>query len=286
MRVRKAVVPAAGLGTRLLPASLSVPKELLPLDRKPAIHRIVEEAADAGIETVVLVLAAGKESVAWYFHPHRELRAKLKDPVVAALMDDLAALGERVEIVCVYQTEPRGLGHAVHTARDVVSGEPFALMLPDDHFDQPPLPALVQAYEASGKGTLTLLEVEDEQIPRYGIAVVKERSADPLELTGMVEKPPLADAPSNLAILGRYVLPPELMEHLENATPGVNNEIQITDSLNRLARERGMLGVVTDGAYLDLGTWEGYILANARLAGRDPRLAPQLLAALQQDMEG
>ncbi len=286
MRVRKAVVPAAGLGTRLLPASLAVPKELLPLDRKPAIHRIVEEAADAGLETVVLVLSAGKENLAWYFDPSSDLRQRLKDPVVAALMDDLADLGKRIEIVCVYQTEPRGLGHAVYTAQSVVGDEPFALMLPDDHFDDPPLPALVKAYEAGGKGALTLLEVPDEKVSRYGIAVVKDRQADPLELTGMVEKPPLSDAPSNLAILGRYVLPPELMEHLGNATVGVNNEIQITDSLNRLAGERGMLGVVTRGTYLDLGTWEGYILSNARLAGRDPVLGPQILAALQQDMEG
>lgn len=286
MRVRKAVVPAAGLGTRLFPASLAVPKELLPLDRKPAIHRIVEEAVDAGIETVVLVLSEGKENLARYFDPPRDLRPKLKDPAVAALVDDLATLGESVEIVRVYQTEPRGLGHAVHTAHEVVGDEPFALMLPDDHFDEPPLPALVKAYEATGLGTLTVLEVGEVDIPRYGIAVVRDRHADPLELTGMVEKPALAEAPSNLAILGRYVLPPELMEHLGHATPGVNDEIQITDSLNRLAREQGMLGVVTRSTYLDLGTWEGYVLSNARLAARDPKAGTQILAALQQDMGG
>ena len=273
MRVRKAVVPAAGLGTRLLTATLAVPKELLPLDRRPAIHHIVEEAADAGIETVILVLARGKEQVLHYFQPGDELLGRLTDPDLKKRVQDVRCLAERIEIQAVYQERPQGLGDAVWTARDAVGDEAFALMLPDDVFDPSPLPALIQLYEATGLGTVALLEVPDEQVSRYGIVSVSGELAGGLRLEGAREKPRIEEAPSRLAILGRYVLPPEVFGLLQDATAGALGEVQITDCLHRLASDPGMGGRIIEGAYLDLGTWEGFLLSNLALALRDPAFA-------------
>jgi len=274
------VVPAAGLGTRLLPATFAVPKELLPVDRRPAVHYIVQEAADCGIEAVVLVLCRGKESVAEYFLDNPAYTGKLNSPEARALADEVAALRKRVDVIAVFQDEPKGLGHAVLTAAPAIGREPFAVMLPDDHFFPSPLPGMCRAMEETGLGSIALREVTDEECSRFGMVKIADPAERPLRLTGMVEKPGKAAAPSNLAIMGRYVLPPETFDLLRGAVPGVNGEIQITDALARLAETAGMLGVPIEGDFLDLGTWEGYVEANVVLAARDPAVRERLLAVI------
>lgn len=282
-RVRKAVVPAAGLGTRFLPATLAVPKELLPFDRRPAIHHIVQEAADCGIETMIFVLARGKESMLHYFLRNDISIGHVDDPERRRLLEEVQVLREQMEIVAVYQEEPLGLGHAVLCAASAVGDEPFALMLPDDHFMPSPLPSLVEAHESRGLGGMALKSVPDEEVSRYGIVDVATREGDLHILKGAVEKPRLDDAPSRLAIMGRYVLPPEIFEHLLHTRPGVKGEIQITDALHQIAASQGLIGVLFEGTYLDLGTWEGFVLANLRVSLDDPTLGPRIREMLTQE---
>jgi UTP--glucose-1-phosphate uridylyltransferase len=280
MSVRKAVIPAAGLGTRFLPATLALPKELLPLDRKPAIHWVVEEAVAAGVETVVLVLARGKEPVAHYFLGNPALQGRKLDPRLAGWVDAVAELRSRVDLVTVYQDAALGLGHAVLQARSVVGDEPCAVLLPDDHFLPSPLPELVRANVDQGLGGVALRKVSAAEVPRYGIVGIREASAPHFVLDSAIEKPAIAEAPSDLAIMGRYVLPQGFMARLANGRPGALGEIQITDSLHAEAVEHGLYGFQFTGTFLDLGTWEGYLEANVRVAGTVPALATRLSNAL------
>lgn len=276
MRVRTAVVPAAGLGTRFLPTTLAVPKELLPLDRKPAIHHIVQEAVEAGMDRVVLVLSRGKEAVLHYFLNNPEVAGHVESLELTALVDEVRELKSRVDLVAVYQEQALGLGHAVLAAAPAVGNEPFVLMLPDDHFRPSPLSELIRACEARGVGGMILKQVPESQVPRYGIVTAGSREGLLVEITGAVEKPPVEKAPSDLAILGRYVLPAEIFELLRSARPGVIGEIQLTDSLDRLASMRGMTGLVFEDVYLDLGTWDGFMLANAQACLARPELRARL----------
>lgn len=276
MTVSRAVIPAAGLGTRFLPVTLAVPKELLPLNRRPAIHAVVKEAADCGIETVVLVLYRGKESVLHYFLENTAFADKIRDPDCLRLVNEVRELRRRIKFVAVYQDEVRGLGHAVLTAQPAVGNNPFALMLPDDHFKPSPLPSLLDAYSRHGLGGIALRKVEPESTRRWGIVATCGKLEEGFRVCGAVEKPAPADAPSDLAIMGRYVLPPEVFEILSETKPGKLGEIQLTDALDKLARNVGMYGFLFSGTYVDLGTWEGYLLANAAEACADPQFASRL----------
>jgi len=280
MSVRKAVIPAAGLGTRFLPATLALPKELLPLDRKPAIHWVVEEAIGAGLDTVVLVLARGKESLLHYFMGNPSLKGRRLEGRLAHWVDAVADLKSRVDLVTVYQEEALGLGHAVLQARSVVGDDPCAVLLPDDHFLPSPLPELVRGHSERGLGGIALRKVAPDEVTRYGIVGLKEASPPHFVLDAAVEKPAFADAPSDLAIMGRYVLPRGFMKRLAHGKPGALGEIQITDSLHAEAVERGLYGFQFTGTFLDLGTWEGYLEANVRIAGSLPDLALRLSNAL------
>ncbi len=280
MSVRKAVIPAAGLGTRFLPATLALPKELLPLDRKPAIHWVVEEAVASGVETVILVLARGKEALLHYFMGNPSLKGRKLDSRLARWTEEVAQLRSRVELVAVYQEEALGLGHAVLQARSVVGDDPCAVLLPDDHFLPSPLPALVRGHDERGMGGLALRKVSPAEVSRYGIVSVKKADAPHFILDAAVEKPSLESAPSDLAIMGRYVLPRGFMRRLADGRPGALGEIQITDSLHAEAMEHGLYGYQFTGTFLDLGTWEGYLEANARVAGSTPDLAARLSNAL------
>jgi UTP--glucose-1-phosphate uridylyltransferase len=282
-QVRKAVVPAAGLGTRFFPTTLAVPKELLPLDRRPAIHHIVREAADCGIETMVFVLSRGKESLLHYFLRNPAIGGEDRPPEQQRLLEEVQVLREQMEFVAVYQEEALGLGHAVLCARSAVGDEPFAVMLPDDNFIPSPLPALVQSYEERGIGGIAVKRVNDDEVSRFGIVDVESEEEGLFILKGAVEKPLLEDAPSRLAIMGRYVLPPEVFERLLHTRPGAKGEIQITDALHKVAAAQGLTGVLFEGTYLDLGTWEGFVLANLRMSMKDPALAPRIYEMTNQE---
>ncbi len=288
MSVRKAVIPAGGLGTRLFPLSLAGPKELLPLGDRPAIHHVVAEAAAAGIETIILVLSGSKWAIADYFAPPEHLLEKLPDDDRRRRVEEIRDLSGKVEIITVTQREPLGLGHAVGCAAPVVGDEPFIVVLPDDILTPatPEVPsltaAMVAAHEATGGGVLTLRQVPDEMVSRYGIAAV-EGDASPWRVAWSVEKPQLADAPSNLAIMGRYLLPGRAMTMLRDEAPSVQGEIQLTPVLDRIAREGDMAGIdVTHYRYWDLGSMEGFRAANAAMALEDPNVEPRIKALLEQ----
>ena len=295
MPVRKAVIPAGGMGTRLFPLSLAGPKELLPLGDKPAIHHVVEEAAAAGIETIILVLSGSKWAIADYFSPPEHILDRLPDDERRRRVEEIRDLGSRVEIITVNQREPLGLGHAVGCAAAVVGDEPFIVILPDDILTPatPPTPAtpkllpltaaMIAAHDATEQGVLTLRRVPDEMVSRYGIAAVIG-DAPPWRVDFAVEKPALKDAPSNLAIMGRYLLPGSAMAMLRDETPSVQGEIQLTPILDRIAREGGMAGIdVTDYRYWDLGSMAGFRAANAAMAIEDPDVAPRIRELLGQD---
>jgi UTP--glucose-1-phosphate uridylyltransferase len=281
--IRKAVIPAAGLGTRFLPATKAVPKELLPIVDTPSIQYIVAEAVAAGVRDVILVCARGKDSIVDHFDIAAELEAYLERAGKIALRDQMRAIAKMANVVTVRQQEPLGLGHAVLCARDLVGDEPFVVMLGDDIIDAevPAARQLADCYRRHGLGTVALMEVPLEDTPMYGIAA--GRAVDPrtIRIETLVEKPG-RDPPSNLAVIGRYVLPPRVFEVLETVAPGAGGEIQLTDALAVLAREEGLLGYRFEGQRYDAGDRLGYLKANIAFAMKRPELRDQLRAFLRE----
>jgi UTP--glucose-1-phosphate uridylyltransferase len=280
--IRKAVIPAAGLGTRFLPATKAVPKELLPIVDRPTIQYIVEEAVAAGVREVILICARGKDSIVDHFDIAPELEAHLDRTGKAALRDQMRAIAKMANVVTVRQQEPLGLGHAVLCARDLVGDEPFVVMLGDDIIDAavPGAKQLADCYQRHGLGTIALMEVPPAEAHMYGIAAGKPVDDRTIRIDRIVEKPK-KDAPSNLAVIGRYVLPPRIFEILEKVTPGVGGEIQLTDALAVLAREEGLLGYRFEGERYDAGDRFGYVKANVAYALKRPELRAPLLDYLR-----
>jgi UTP--glucose-1-phosphate uridylyltransferase len=276
--VRKAVIPAAGLGTRFLPATKAVPKEMLPIVDIPTIQYVVDEAIASGIEHVILVTGRGKDSIVDHFDRSPELEhflaEKGKDDLLAMVRD----IAEKVEVIAIRQKEPRGLGHAVLAARPAVGNEPFAVLLGDDIFDADPpcTRQLVEVFEARQQAVIALLEVSEEQTAAYGVIKGTPLSAGLHQIEGMVEKPAPGTAPSRLAIMGRYVLPPEIFPLIEQTPPGKGGEIQLTDALDRLRAERGVIGCAFRGTRYDAGDKFGYLQANLEYALKRPELAAKL----------
>ncbi len=281
--IRKAVIPAAGLGTRFLPATKAVAKELLPIVDTPTIQYIVAEAVAAGVRDVILVTARGKEGIADHFDVAKELESHLERAGKIAQRDEIRAIAEMAHVISVRQQEPLGLGHAVLCARDVVGDEPFLVMLGDDIIDAPVPGArqLADCYARHGLGTIALMEVPLEEAGLYGIAVGEPIGERTLRVNRLVEKPK-KDPPSRLAVIGRYVLPPEIFGILERQEPGVGGEIQLTDALATLAREQGLLGYQFEGDRYDAGDRLGYLKANVAFALKRPELREPLLAWLRE----
>jgi UTP--glucose-1-phosphate uridylyltransferase len=283
MKIRKAVIPAAGLGTRFLPATKAVPKELLPIVDIPTIQYIVAEAVAAGVRDVILVVARGKESIVDHFDIAAELEAHLERTGKGELRRQMRAIAQMASVVTVRQQEPLGLGHAVLCAKDLVGEEPFVVMLGDDVIDAavPGTKQLADCWERHGLGTVALMEVPWEETPLYGIAAGKSLDARTVRIDRIVEKP-RKDPPSNLAVIGRYVLPPRVFEILEKVDPGVGGEIQLTDALAVLAREEGLLGYRFEGDRYDAGDRFGYLKANIAFALKRPELAGPLREWLKE----
>jgi UTP--glucose-1-phosphate uridylyltransferase len=280
--IRKAVIPAAGLGTRFLPATKAVPKELLPIVDRPTIQYIVEEAVAAGVRDVILVCARGKDSIVDHFDIAPELEAHLERTGKTALREQMRAIAKMANVVTVRQQEPLGLGHAVLCARDLVGDEPFVVMLGDDIIDAavPGAKQLADCYRRHGLATIALMEVPPAETHLYGIAAGQQMDERTIRIDRLVEKPK-ANAPSNLAVIGRYVLPPRIFEILEQVTPGVGGEIQLTDALAALAREEGLLGYRFEGDRYDAGDRFGYLKANVAFALKRPELRAPLLEYLR-----
>jgi UTP--glucose-1-phosphate uridylyltransferase len=283
--IRKAVIPAAGLGTRFLPATKAVPKELLPIVDTPTIQYIVEEAVAAGVRDVILICARGKDSIVDHFDIAAELEANLERSGKLELRKQMRAIAQMARVVTVRQQEPLGLGHAVLCAKALVGDEPFMVMLGDDIIDAqvPATRQLTDCYARHGKGTIALMEVPPAETSMYGIAAGTALDARTTRIERLVEKPK-QDAPSNLAVIGRYVLPPRIFEILEQVTPGVGGEIQLTDALAVLAREEGLLGYRFEGERYDAGDRFGYLKANIAYALKRPELATQLRQYLTEIM--
>jgi UTP--glucose-1-phosphate uridylyltransferase len=282
--VRKAVIPAAGLGTRFLPATKSVPKELLPIVDIPTIQYIVQEVCDAGIETVILITGKGKAAIEDHFDLNLDLQNKLEAEGKADLAARLSETSGMVKIVSARQGVPRGLGHAVLCAKDIIGDEPFVVLLGDDLVDAevPCTRQMIDVYNKHQKSVVALMEVADYDVPKFGICGGQKISDRVLELNKMVEKPKLADAPSKLAIVGRYILTPEIFEVLEKTPPGKGGEIQLTDAMSRLMEKQGFLGYEFEGERYDAGDKFGFLQANIAYALKRPDIQPKLMEYMKK----
>ena len=285
-RVRKAVFPVAGLGTRFLPATKSMPKEMLPIVDKPLIHYAVEEAKAAGIEQFILVTGRGKAAMEDHFDYPYELAATLKERGKQAALDELRSwLPAAGQVVYTRQQEPLGLGHAVLCAKEIVGDEPFAVMLPDDLVlaRTPCLKQMVDVFEETGGNVVAVMDVPREHTSRYGILDVAADDGRLATVRGLVEKPAPEKAPSTLSIIGRYILQPAIFEHLERIGRGAGGEIQLTDGLVKLlGGERPFHGLRFDGQRFDCGDKVGFLHANIAFALARDDMAPELRKILAE----
>jgi UTP--glucose-1-phosphate uridylyltransferase len=272
-KVRKAVFPAAGLGTRFLPATKAMPKEMLPLVDKPLIQYGVEEAMHSGVQNIIIVTGRGKTAIEDHFDVSFELEHLLETRHKKDLLNTVRAVSDMIDVAYVRQKEALGLGHAVLRAKELVGHEPFSVILADDVIDSetPALRQLLDVYEFYGAPVVALMEVSPEQTAAYGIVdaepVTHNSGKDRLyRIRNMVEKPKPGEAPSNLAIIGRYVLTPEVFQSLESIDPGSGGEIQLTDGLKHLLRSRPIYGYKFEGARYDAGDKLGFLKATVEFA--------------------
>lgn len=283
-KIKKAVIPAAGLGTRFLPVTKAVPKELLPIVDIPTLQVILEEAADSGIEDVLLVVSDQKQAIRTHFSPAPELDTFLFDHGKEALQARIAKIPKIVNLHYIVQEEPRGLGHAVSLARDFADGDAIAVLLGDDVVaaEPPALAQLIDVYEHTGTSVIGVQPVAKEAIHKYGIvAPAQGLEQGRCPIASLVEKPAAEEAPSNLAILGRYIITPALFDILDATKPGKGNEIQLTDALNTLAAQETMTACVFSGRRYDVGDQLGFIEANIEFGLKRQDIGPALAAYLK-----
>lgn len=274
-KVRKAVFPAAGLGTRFLPATKASPKEMLPLVDKPLIQYVVEEAVASGIESVIIVTGRAKAPMEDHFDISFELEKVLEERGKLDLLKQIRAISEMARVSYVRQGEALGLGHAVLQARDLVGDEPFAVMLSDDIIDAetPGLKQLLDVYEKYDAPVVGTMKVAGEAISRFGAIDGEEVEDGVYKINDMVEKPKFSEAPSDLAIIGRYVLTPDIFDEIEKTTPGAIGEIQITDAMRSLLKKRPFYAVRFKGTRHDAGDKLGFLIATVEFALKRPELA-------------
>ena len=274
MTVKKCLFPVAGLGTRFLPVTKEIAKEMLPLVNRPIISYGVEEALASGCENIVMITGRTKRSIENYFDRSFELEDILKKRGKLELYYKMIHISEMADIMYVRQREPLGLGHAVLCGETICKGEFFGVILPDDVFisNEPVLSQLVKVHERLGGSVVALEHVEDKDVSRYGIAAGSEAEPGIFRITDMVEKPKLEDAPSRYAIMGRYVLSPEVFPILRTQQAGAGGEIQLTDAIRELAKNEPVWGVVYEGRRFDCGTQKGWLSANIQLALEDDEL--------------
>ncbi|MBR1805983.1 MAG: UTP--glucose-1-phosphate uridylyltransferase GalU [Selenomonadaceae bacterium] len=290
MKVRKAVIPAAGLGTRFLPATKSQPKEMLPIVDKPTIQYIIEEAAAAGVEDIIVVTGRNKRSIEDHFDRSIELELELERTGKEQLLQMVKSIPEIANIHFIRQKQPLGLGHAVLTASHFIGDEPFAVLLGDDVVlaRKPVLQQMVDVFNEYKTSIVGVQEVAPEVVHKYGIVDCKPVDDDIFKVKDLVEKPAREAAPSRIAILGRYILTPSIFSYLETQTPGAGGEIQLTDGLKRLAQDEAMYAYIFKGHRYDVGTKMGFLQANIEFALRNPEITDELKAyldALHSNME-
>ncbi|MDQ3252846.1 MAG: UTP--glucose-1-phosphate uridylyltransferase GalU [Acidobacteriota bacterium] len=276
-KIRKAVFPAAGLGTRFLPATKASPKEMLPLVDKPLIQYGVEEAVASGIESIIIVTGRGKSAIEDHFDISFELEHLLRERGKDELLKQARAVSEIARISYVRQREALGLGHAILQARDFVEGEPFAVLLADDIVDAetPALKQMMKIYEEFDAPVLGTLQIKGEAISRFGVIDAEEVRDGVYKIKDMVEKPPFAEAPSDLAIIGRYILTPDIFDEIEHTGAGAGGEIQITDAMRSLLKKRPFYAVRFEGTRHDAGDKLGFLIATVEFALKRPDLGPE-----------
>lgn len=285
MRVRKAVFPVAGLGTRFLPATKAMPKEMLPVVDKPLIQYAVEEALKAGIQDIIFITGKGKQAIEDHFDHFCELEHTLMARNKVTLLKEITTLiPESGTIVYTRQNEPLGLGHAIWCARHVVGKEPFAVLLADDLIksEKPVLGQMIEKFDELQSSIVCVEEVDRQATASYGILDADPPNARLTKIRGLVEKPDPADAPSNLAIIGRYILTPEIFDILDAKEEGAGGEIQITDAMARLLNDQDVYGFSYEGTRFDCGTKVGFQMANLAFALERPSMRERLMPYIEQ----
>ena len=279
--VKKAVIPAAGLGTRFLPATKAQPKEMLPIVDKPTLQYIIEEAVASGVEEILIITGRNKKSIEDHFDKSVELELELESKGKTELLEIVRNISNMVNIHYIRQKEPKGLGDAIYCARYFIGDEPFAVMLGDDIVDneggKPCLKQLIDAYEKYETTILGVQEVAKEDTDKYGIVNGSKVADDVYKVKDLVEKPDPEKAPSNVAILGRYIITPEIFDILSELPPGKNSEIQLTDALEELSEKRDMYAYVFEGKRYDLGDKHGFLQATVDFALKRPDLRDDFL---------
>lgn len=287
--VKKAVIPAAGLGTRFLPATKAQPKEMLPIVDKPTLQYIIEEAVASGVEEILIITGRNKKSIEDHFDKSVELELELENKGKTDLLEIVRGISNMVNIHYIRQKEPKGLGDAIYCARYFIGDEPFAIMLGDDMVDNgqgpPCLKQLIDAYETHNASILGVQEVDKENTDKYGIIDGQKLSDNIYKVKALVEKPDPDQAPSNVAILGRYIITPQIFDILGQIPPGKNGEIQLTDALEILKDKEDMYAYVFEGSRYDLGDKLGFLQATVDAALKKPELRDEFLRYLNQVCE-
>lgn len=291
-KITKAVIPVAGYGTRFLPASKSIPKEMFPIIDKPTIHLIVEEAAKSGITDLLFVVSRNKHSILNYFDYNKELNEVLASKGKTKEIEKANAMTELVNIQFVIQREQLGLGHAILQAERFVNNEPFAVLLGDDivipNHDKFALKQCIDAYEATGATIVGVQEVPLSDVSKYGIINPKDKNVmkqgDTIELASLIEKPEPNEAPSQYGVLGRYVLSPTIFSELKETKIDIRNEIELTDAINTLCKKEKVCAKVFEGRRFDIGLKKGYVEATIYLALKDPEIQDDVKAFIKKEM--
>ena len=284
MKVRKAVIPAAGLGTRFLPATKAQPKVMLPVIDVPAIQLVVEEAARAGIDDVLIITGRGQRAIEDHFDRNLELERFLEDKQKFDELKRIRQISDMAEVHYIRQKEALGLGHAVSVAQAHVGDEPFVVMLGDDliHPSEPLLGEMLRAHDTFGRSVVAAMEVSKQEISMYGCIEPESFEEDLVRILSIIEKPSPEEAPSNLAVIGRYVLTPEIFDALRRTTPGRGGEIQLTDAINLLAQEQAVYAYRFEGRRFDVGNPLDYVKATVELGAERDDLGPEFRAWLAQ----
>ncbi|MDD4780447.1 MAG: UTP--glucose-1-phosphate uridylyltransferase GalU [Tissierellia bacterium] len=284
MKIKKAVIPAAGLGTRFLPATKSIPKEMLPIVDKPTIQYIVEEVIASGIEDILIITGRNKGSIEEHFDRAIELEYNLEQNHKKELLEEVRKISKMINIHTVRQKDPKGLGHAVYCAKSFVGNEPFAVLLGDDVVDSkvPCLKQMIDMYDTYNSTILGVQQVEWENVNKYGIVSGNKINDNVYTVNDLIEKPDINNAPTNIAILGRYIITPEIFDILENTKKGVGGEIQLTDGLRELANIHEMYAYIFEGRRYDVGSKIGFLEATVDFALKRDDLRESFISYLRR----
>ncbi|MEQ2528604.1 UTP--glucose-1-phosphate uridylyltransferase GalU [Bacillaceae bacterium CLA-AA-H227] len=286
MKIRKAIIPAAGLGTRFLPATKALPKEMLPIVDKPTIQYIVEEAAASGVEDIIIISGRSKRSIEDHFDQSYELEEALSKKNKLEMLDEVKQISRLANIHYIRQKEPKGLGHAIYCARSFIGNEPFAVLLGDDivKSETPCLEQLIKVFQRYHSSIVGVQQVDAKEVSKYGIIKLKGAEVDEhvLNIDGLVEKPRQSEAPSRYAIMGRYILRPEIFDVLKELTPGRDGEIQLTEALNLLNQKQAVYAFEFQGKRYDIGSKEGFIRATLDFALEREELRDEVIQYMEE----